>query len=179
MPLTLISPRSGRGEENHLDCPPRGGSAGKKSQQNLQPDFLFVSSSTVTKKFRYMRCQDFSPLPRREVLPHGHRADSSAVCKERATLAAAKKMATRRAAPDLTGRFVAPQSQSAGGHAPSSRLATGQIWRGACIENCLSQYRRVTQIWQSIQRRLLCDNGTSHAKGLRGDDAGTRPDFMP
>src|SRR5437667_4946183 len=79
-------------------------------------------SSTVTKNFRYMRCQDFSPLPRRE-----RRAYPSAVCEERATPAAAKKTATRRAAPDLTGGFVAPQSQSAGGYAPSSRLATGQI----------------------------------------------------
>ena len=64
--------------------------------------------STVTKNLRYMRCQDFSPLPRRE-----RRAYPSAVCEERATPAAAKKTATRRAAPDLTCGFVAPQSQSA------------------------------------------------------------------
>src|SRR5437667_12677161 len=50
-------------------------------------------SSTVTKNFRYMRCQDFSPLPRRE-----RRAYPSAVCEERATPAAAKKTATLRAA---------------------------------------------------------------------------------
>src|SRR2546430_12325955 len=89
-----------------------------------------------------MRCQDFSPLPRRE-----GRAYPPAVCKERATLAAAKKTATRRAAPDLTGSFVAPQSQSAGGYAPSSRLATGQIWRSACIENSLSQYQEHPRWW--------------------------------
>src|SRR3989442_10340877 len=71
--------------------------------------FLIIGASTVTKNSRYMRCQDFSPLPRRE-----RRAYPSVVCKERATLAAAKKTATRRAAPDLTGGFVAPQSQSAG-----------------------------------------------------------------
>src|SRR3989442_13779472 len=57
-----------------------------------------------------MRCQDFSSLPRRE-----RRAYPSAVCEERATPAAAKRTATRRAAPELTGGFVAPQSQSAGG----------------------------------------------------------------
>src|SRR2546425_3255066 len=71
------------------------------------------------------------PLPRRErpvlrssFATEGGRAYPSAVCEERATPAAAKKTATRRAAPDLTGRFVAPQSQSTGGYAPSSRLAT-------------------------------------------------------
>src|SRR5467141_2368161 len=82
-----------------------------------------------------MRCQDFSLLPRRE-----RRAYPPAVCKERATLAAAKKTATRRAAPDLTSGFVAPQSQSAHGYAPSSRLARGQIRRGAGIAISWSQY---------------------------------------
>jgi len=89
----------------------------------------------VTKKFRYPRGQDFSPLPRRE-----RRAYPPAVCKERATPAAAKKTATRRAAPDLTSGFVAPQSQSADGYVPSSRLARGQIRRGAGIAISLSQY---------------------------------------
>src|SRR5205807_2395731 len=42
---------------------------------------------------------------------------------------------------DGTGGFVAPQSQSACGYAPSSRLATGPIGRNAGIENSLLRYQ--------------------------------------
>ena len=91
--------------------------------------------STVTKKFRYLRGQEFLALPRRE-----RRAYPSWVCKERATKAAAKRPATRRAATELASGGVAPQSQSAEGYAPSSRLARGQFWRSAGIDIYLSQY---------------------------------------
>src|SRR6266849_10772516 len=112
---------------------------------------LFVArTSTVTKNFRHMRCQDFSPLPRRE-----RRAYPSVVCEERATPAAAKKTATRRTAPDLTGGFVAPPSQSAGGYAPSSRLATGQIWRSAWVENSLSQYWIASRVRARSEERRV------------------------
>ena len=55
-------------------------------------------------------------------------------------MAAAKMPATRRAAPELASGGVAPQSQNASGYAPSSRLARGQLWRGAGIAIYLSQY---------------------------------------
>src|SRR5215469_216959 len=94
-----------------------------------------LKSSAVINKFRHLRGLDFLALPRRE-----RRAYPSRICKERATKAAAKKTATRRAAPELTSGFVAPRSQSAGGYAPSSRLARGQFWRSAGIEIYLSQH---------------------------------------
>lgn len=91
--------------------------------------------STVTNKFGYLRGRQFLALPRRE-----RRAYRLPVCEERATMAAAKRAATRRAAPELPSGCAAPQSQSAGGYAPSSRLAIDQLWRSAGVEIYFSQY---------------------------------------
>jgi len=64
-----------------------------------------------------MRGKEFFVLTRRE-----RRAYPSAVCEERATKSARKRTAARRVAPHLAWGVVAPQSQSTGGYAPSSRL---------------------------------------------------------
>src|SRR5881396_1792763 len=91
--------------------------------------------STVTKNYRYMRGQEFFVLTRRE-----RRAYPSAVCKERATRSARKRTAALWVAPHWAWGVVAPQSQNAGGYAPSSRLAPGPMRRNACIDNSVSQY---------------------------------------
>jgi hypothetical protein len=131
-----------------------------RDSAGVMPVWCFGNISTVTKNFRYMRCQDFLAEPRLD-----RRAYPSVVCEERATQAAPKKTTTRRAAPDLTAglrcssvaepsgrrhnKRDAPQS---GCHAPSSSqngydlpafagcLGSGQIWRCACVENSLSHY---------------------------------------
>src|SRR2546425_7384537 len=83
-----------------------------------------------------MRGQEFFVLTRRE-----RRAYPSAVCKERATRSARKRTAARWVAPHWAWGVVAPQSQSAGGYAPSSRLAPGPMRRNACIDNSVPQYQ--------------------------------------
>src|SRR6185295_86396 len=92
-------------------------------------------ASTVTKNYRDMRGKEFFGLTRRE-----RRAYPSVVCEEGATKSARKRTAARRVAPHLVWGVVAPQSQSTGGYAPSSRLAPDQMRRNACIDNSLSQY---------------------------------------
>src|SRR5215469_2303388 len=120
--------------------------------------FTFLSAAkmhkfrTVTNKFRHLRGLDFLALPRRE-----RQAYPLWVCEERATTAAAKKTATRRAAPELTSDFVALRSQSAGGYAPSSRLARGQFWRSAGIEIYLSQYWEKGNVFLRICMRCRQD----------------------
>ena len=69
-------------------------------------------------------------------------------------MAAAKKTATRRAAPELASGCVAPQSQSHGGYAPSSRLARGQLWRSAGIEIYLSQYSSLSVKYKTVKKLL-------------------------
>ena len=83
-----------------------------------------IPTSTVTNKFRYLRGLDFLALPRRE-----RRAYPSWVCKERATTAAPKKTATRRAAPELSRGFVTPRSQSLQAMLP--RRASPEVNSGA------------------------------------------------
>jgi len=111
-------------------------------------------SSTVTRNYRHMRGQEFFVLTRRE-----RRAYPSAVCKERATPSARKRTAALWVAPHWAWGVVAPQSQSAGGYAPSSRLAPGQMRRNACIDNSLSQYKSLGRRWQRLRvfvsRRLI------------------------
>ena len=89
-----------------------------------------------------MRGQEFFVLTRRE-----RRAYPSAVCKERATPSARKRTAALWVAPHWAWGVVAPQSQNAGGYAPSSRLAPGPMRRNACIDNSVSQYWRRLNLW--------------------------------
>src|SRR5437870_12114133 len=80
--------------------------------------------STPFHKYDHVCGEGFLAQTRRE-----RRAYPSGVWKERATTSGPKRTAARRVAPHLASGFVAPRSQSAGGYAPSSRLARSQMRR--------------------------------------------------
>src|SRR2546427_4883435 len=80
--------------------------------------------STPFHKYDHVCGEGFLAQTRRE-----RRAYPSGVCKERATTSGPKRTAARRVASHLASGFVAPRSQSAGGYAPSSRLARSQMRR--------------------------------------------------
>src|SRR5438128_4759241 len=83
--------------------------------------------STPFHKYDHVCGEGFLAQTRRE-----RRAYPSGVWKERATTSGPKRTAARRVAPHLASGFVAPRSQSAGGYAPSSRLARSQMRRNKC-----------------------------------------------
>src|SRR5262245_13262409 len=89
-----------------------------------RPAWLGLMLSGPIHKYGHVRGKEFLGQARRE-----RRTYPPAVCKERTTPPAPKRTAARRVAPNLACGFVAPRLQSAGGYAPSSRLATGQIGR--------------------------------------------------
>src|SRR5207253_11322092 len=70
--------------------------------------------------------------------------------------------AALRVTPHLAWGVVAPQSQSAEGYTPSSRLAPGQMRRNACIDNSVSQHwcsRARKRSWATQDRPLLESSG--------------------
>src|SRR5437879_5076662 len=73
--------------------------------------------------------RSFRPRQGARCFRTGTRAYPTRNCKERATQPGPKRTAARRVAPNLASGFVAPRSQSAGGYAPSSRLAKSQMRR--------------------------------------------------
>src|SRR5438105_11630928 len=105
--------------------------------------------STPFPKYDQVCGEGFLAQTRRE-----RRAYPSGVCKERATTSGPKRTAARRVASHLASGFVAPRSQSAGGYAPSSRLARSQMRRNKRGRIYETGYLGLNLINTNLSRRL-------------------------